>query len=258
MTAVALVSFCLPVADASAEVVAEFNFDAGSRVSTATSALATAGNFTHNSLNTNQHTVSTGLSNSFTNAGYSPFNSANAWASTLAPSGTNVAGSGGLSGVNELNIWKGFTVTKAPTIPSLNFEKISFKYGASGSGVTPAVLASMSMGVYFRETGSTGDFTLLGTANASAIGTGAGVGGDISGLATQEIVFAQPFASNGGQFRFYFRDNVSPDASSFTFSQTHRLDSISLTAVPEPSSMALLGLVGTAAVARRRMKKAKA
>jgi hypothetical protein len=96
MTAVALVSFCLPVADASAEVVAEFNFDAGSRVSTATSALATVSNFTHNSLNTNQHTVSTGVLNSFTGAGYAPFSSADPWLSTLAASG-----GGGL------NIWKG-------------------------------------------------------------------------------------------------------------------------------------------------------
>lgn len=246
----------VPVAEVSADLIATFNFTGASLVSSASSPIATASNYTFNSLNTNQHTASSGLSNVFVNAGYAPFNSTNSWPVTLANSGTNSAPSGGNTGISELNIWNGFTITKASGVESLNFEKVSFQYGASGTGAA-AALPSMSLGVYFRETGSVGDFTFLGSAFATAVGTGAGSGGDISALATQEVVFAQPFLSNGGQFRFYFRDNVSPDVSSFSFSQTHRLDSINLTAtaVPEPSTLALVAFCSCVAIYRRRMGK---
>jgi hypothetical protein len=255
LSVAALVSFSLPVVDASAEVVAQFEFDGGSLASTATSALATASDFTYSIDNTNVLGASGAKQNSFMNSFFAPFSSDDPWASTLAPSGTNSGPA--VADINALNIWKGFTVTKASTVPSLTFEKISFRYGVTQAGAPAAAalrLANMTTGVYFRETGSTGDFTFLGSAKVSGEGFNAG---EISNLSVQDIVFT-PFVSNGGEFRFYFRDDVSKDIVASSSGALHRLDSIILTAVPEPSSLALLGLVGTAAVARRRMKKAKA
>lgn len=115
----------------------------------------------------------------------------------MANSGSNSAPTGGNTEISELYIWNGFTITKASGVESLNFEKVSFQYGAGGTGAA-AALHGMSLGVYFREVGAVGDFTFLGSAFATAVGTGAG--------------------SGGGTNRF----NPTEDSSVFTLVTTYR------------------------------------
>jgi hypothetical protein len=67
LSAAAVLSFSIPKAKVSADLIAAYNFTGASSVSTAKSPIPTAGNYVFNSRNTNQHNASAGLSNLFVN-----------------------------------------------------------------------------------------------------------------------------------------------------------------------------------------------
>ena len=234
MTVAALGAVSLP--SASAAVIAEYAFNSGSASATSSDANATAGDFT----------VGSGLTGT---AGFSGTTN-NAFART-----TGTLGSGGsTSFANAQSANDYFTVTITPSaFFEMNLTSFSFDYGySSNPGFTDGentlrayiTTSTDNHATFFNE--NTDGYTTI----TNPASTGSSViypnskSLDLSGAAFQNI-------STAFEFRIYLSDSYNET------NLIHRLDNVflngTIAAVPEPSSVTLLGL-GSLALAFRRKR----
>ncbi|MEX2606770.1 MAG: PEP-CTERM sorting domain-containing protein [Kiritimatiellia bacterium] len=135
-----------------------------------------------------------------------------------------------------------FTISKDAGATDYGLASISFEYQVNHSNTVHTTNFSLFSSVTgFSNAGQQiASFEYDGTAGSAFLNTGTiNLGASFSGLTTDT------------EFRIYLDDNGSGSGATYA-----KIDNVSISAVPEPGTLALLGLSGLALLAGLRRRKA--